>query len=125
MKEETTTQKFKVGQKLYEPANKFGHPPIVREVTIERIGRKFIYLKERGKDYPIDKSTLAYKSPYGSVQFYMDEQELRNILGRKYLWNRVRGLLVAINPPEGLTLEQIRTAALALGVVKEGDVKEL
>lgn len=124
MKEETTTNEFKVGQKLYAQASNYRGAPRIIDFTISRVGKKYLYLVERPR-WRIDRSTLFYTHFQGYEKFYTNKEELRERLNKEYLWNRIRGLLVAINPPEGLTLEQIRTAALALGVVKEEDEDEV
>lgn len=97
---------------FYVPSHRYGQP---REVTVERVGRKWAYLS--GNNGRVDVETLIvdggqYSSParcYGSREEWEADTERGKtwaLLARK----------MPYSPPEGVDTDDIKKAAELLGI---------
>lgn len=101
---------------FYVPSSRYGQP---REVTVERIGRKWAYLA--GRNGRVDMETLAvdggqYSSP---AQCYGSREEWEAETERGKTWTTLRRAM-PYSPPPGVSVADIRAAAHLLSI----DVRE-
>lgn len=66
--------KLKVGDLLFW-SDKRG----VQSAEINKVGKKYYYVRKFGRDEPILIDTLSENSPYGRVQYYKSEEEINRI----------------------------------------------
>lgn len=108
-----------VGQTLWMvPSARYAGPPC--EVTVTRVGRKWAEISRGG--YRIDKTTLYidggdYSSP---GRCYLTRAEHDNEVAMQRAWDALRNLVERkYTPPDGMTVEAIRAALVALGATSE------
>jgi len=107
-----------VGQKLWFVGSMYKPD---REITIERVGRKWAYSTQNAREMRIDLNSLkseifgyGHYSHNGQCYLSREEYEKKRELNR--VWEEFVSRLTRNHPPKGITLNQINSMAEICGV---------
>jgi hypothetical protein len=105
---------FSVGQKLWFVPNDRRYSSRSREVTIEKIGRKWITLANNAGR--VDMQTLVSDvDGYSPGRCYISKEAWEESEGRRELWLSFRRAVDrTYNIPDSITIDDIKQAAAAL-----------
>jgi len=107
-----------VGMKLYREIHKRGFAPEIKEYTISKIARKYIYLSENDR-YPIDKTSLTFTDPaysQNNFKLYRSENEIKDMWETNRLFNKIKASFNGYYVPNDLNLEKLRQIDKILSV---------
>lgn len=111
-----------VGQKLYREVFFRTGPSEIKEYEVESIARKYFYLKELGRHYPVDKKTLWYEDKnYSQSNFhlYVDKQSILDRREKERLKANLQRHFSWDGNSNKNTLEELREAAKVLRIEVE------
>ena len=105
-----------VGQFLFRELVSRYSPPEIKSYEIEKIGKKFIYVKTLDKT-PINIEDLKYENKnysQNNIQFYLTEQEILDKNERQNLIDKIRKSFDWQSNTTNFTLNQLRDVVKTL-----------
>jgi len=102
---------IEIGQILYREIGRRNQPYEIKEVKVEKIGKKYFYLEGFDSRYPIDKLTLEYKDKVysGGFQLYRDKQDILDKNEKQKLLSKLQQYFSWTNSlASKSTLDQLR-----------------
>ena len=105
-----------VGQFLFREVFSIYSPTEIKSYEIEKIGKKFIYVKNLDKT-PINIEDLKYENKnysQNNIQFYLTEQEILDKNERQHLIDKIRKTFDWQSNTTNFTLNQLRDVVKTL-----------
>ena len=103
---------YTVGQKLYFVP---GASQLPHEVTITKVGRKWLYCRAIGQTIRVDVATLRPHEDDDSGQLYHDHDEYDQWIAMSIRWDEFRRMVAQrYSEPQGMTIEKIQQATALL-----------
>lgn len=112
-----TKSLISIGSKLYRPVHSRNQPTEIREYTVSKIGKKYLYVAENNR-YQINKETLRFEDKVysqSSFQLYTSKEEIEEKEELNWLYNKVQKHFSHYSP-RVTTLEQLRQIIEILGI---------
>jgi len=105
-----------VGQLLFREVFSRNSPAKIRSYEVEKIGKKFIYLKNL-QNNPVNIDNLKYESKnysQNNIQFYLTEQEILDKNERLHIIDKIRKSFDWQSNTSNFTLNQSRDVVKTL-----------
>jgi hypothetical protein len=112
------SNKITVGQVLYKE-NTFKGEITIDEVTVAKVGKKYLYLEGYLGRFPVDIETLEHinkEFSQSNFQLYTDKQQVLDKIERNALWSKVGRYLYGRDNFKEVSLEQLRQIAEILKI---------
>ena len=109
---------LKVGDQLalIYVGHRQGDRPIEYAVIVSKIGRRWVYLKDRGERFDIEDGIVDAGEYASNGRVYRSRAEFNTAVALRQHWQTLKSNLQYGRVPPGLTFEKLEEAARLLGV---------